>query len=114
MTPDDVLSFLFDNSLLVFGAAIALAFVVMVRIGRPRRWWGWLLDTGAVAAIAVSVLALWFLTGIASAMDHRLDSLTVTPLGEAQARKLPDYRGKVVWDFDAALTRAAKSATSLG
>lgn len=97
MSPDDILSFLFDHSLLVFGIAIALAVAVMVGIGRPRRWWGWLLDTGAVAAIGVSVLALWFLTGIASAMDGRLESLTVTPLGETTPRKLSDYRGKVVF-----------------
>ena len=97
MSPDDVLSFLFDNSLLVFGVVIAIALVVIVRIGRPGRWWGWLLDAGAVAGIGVSVLALWFLTSVASALDHRLDSLAVTPLGETQARKLSDYRGKVVF-----------------
>jgi thiol-disulfide isomerase/thioredoxin len=97
MSPDDVLAFLFDNSLPVFGLAIAAALAVMVRVGRPRRWWGWLLDTGAVAAIGVSILGLWFFASIASAMDRRLDSLTVTPLGETRAHRLSDYRGKVVF-----------------
>jgi len=97
MSPDDVLSFLFDHSRIVFGLAIAIAVIVLVRIGRPRRWWGWLLDAGSVAAIGVSILALWFFTTIAGAMDHRLDTLTVTPIGETTPHKLADYRGKVVF-----------------
>lgn len=97
MSPDDVLSFLFDHSLSVFGTIIAIALLVIVRIGRPRRWWAWLLDAGSVAVIAVSVLMLWFLTSIAAAMDHRLESLTFTRLGEATPQKLSDLRGKVVF-----------------
>ncbi len=97
MSPDDVLSFLFDHSLIVFGVAIAIAVIVMLRIGRPRRWWGWLLDAGSVVAIGVSILALWFFGTIAGVMDHRVTTLAVTPLGETTPHKLADYRGKVVF-----------------
>lgn len=97
MTPDDVLSFLFANAKPVFGAAIVVALAVMVKIGKPRRWWAWLLDAGSVGAIAMSVLALYFFATVASAMDRRLDSLTITEVGSTQARKLADYRGKVVF-----------------
>lgn len=97
MSPDDVLSFLFDHSLIVFGIAIAVAVIVMLRIGRPRRWWGWLLDAGSVVAIGVSILALWFFGTIAGVMDHRLGTLTVTRIGETTPHKLADYRGKVVF-----------------
>ena len=91
------MGFLFDHTVPVFAAVIAVALVLMVLIGRPRRWWGWLFDAGSVFAIAVSILALWFFTSIAGAMDHRLESLTVTPIGETTAHKLSDYRGKTVF-----------------
>ena len=97
MTPDDVLSFLFDHSKLVFGIAIAVALAILVKIGRPRRWWAWLLDAGSVWAIVVSVAALWFFTSIAGAMDHRLESLTFTQAGDPTPHKLSEYRGKVVF-----------------
>lgn len=97
MAPDDILGFLFDHSLLVFGIAIAIALAVLVKIGRPRRWWAWLLDFGSVGAIAISVAALWFFTSIAGAMDHRLESLTVTYPGDPTPHKLSEYRGKVVF-----------------
>ena len=97
MAPDDVLSFLFAHSKLVFGIAIAVALAVMVKIGKPRRWWAWLLDAGSVGAIGVSVVALWFFTSVASAMDHRLASLTLTHAGDATPHNLSDYRGKTVF-----------------
>jgi thiol-disulfide isomerase/thioredoxin len=68
-----------------------------VKIGRPRRWWAWLLDAGSVAAIVVSIAALWFFTGVAGAMDHRLESLTVTYPGDPTPHKLSEFRGKVVF-----------------
>jgi thiol-disulfide isomerase/thioredoxin len=97
MTPDDVLSFLFDHHTIIFGIAIVVAFAVIVKIGRPRRWWGWLFDAGSVGAIVVSAVALWFFTGVAGAMDHRLESLTFTHAGDPTPHKLSEYRGKVVF-----------------
>jgi thiol-disulfide isomerase/thioredoxin len=97
MSPDDVLSFLFEHSALVFGIAIAVALGVIVKIGKPRRWWTWLVDVGSVGAIGVSVVALWFFTSIAGAMDHRLQSLTFTQPGDPMPHKLSEYRGKVVF-----------------
>lgn len=96
MNPDDVLGFLLDHPF-IFGIPIVVALAVLVRVGRPRRWWAWLLGTGAIAAIVVSLAGLWFFTSVASALDRRLDSLLITPYGETTANGLPGYRGKVVF-----------------
>lgn len=94
---DAVLAFAFDNSWLLFGGIIAVVLVLMWRVGRPRRWWKWLVHGGAVFAIAVSLLALWFFAGVTRALDRRLASLTFTEYGSTATHRLADYRGKVVF-----------------
>lgn len=96
MKPDDILALMLDRPL-VFGIPMAVALAVLVRIGRPRRWWGWLLGTGAIAAILASGASFWYFTSMAGALDRRLDSLLVTAFGETSAHKLSAYRGKVVF-----------------
>ncbi|HUP61323.1 MAG TPA: TlpA disulfide reductase family protein [Thermoanaerobaculia bacterium] len=94
---DAVLSFVFDHAYLVFGGVIAAFLVVMYLVGRPRRWWKWILQAGAVGAIAVAVLILYAFAAISSALNQRVSTLRFTEYGAASQQRIADYRGKVVF-----------------
>lgn len=94
---DAVLSFVFDNAYLLFGAMIVAFLALMWFVGRPTRWWKWLVQAWAVGSIAFAIFAIWFFAGIASALDHRLASLQFTEYGSTTTHKLSDFRGKVVF-----------------
>jgi thiol-disulfide isomerase/thioredoxin len=93
---DAVLSFVFDHAYLVFGGVIAVFLVVMYLVGRPRRWWKWIVQAGAVGAIAVAILALYLFASISSALNRRVSALSFTEYGASFSQRIADHRGKVV------------------
>lgn len=95
MSPDDVLAWLADHSLLVFGTAIAIALIVLWRVGRPRRWFAWLGSGFAVLTIGIAALAMFFFANFSNALTHRVESLSIETRDHA-VHRISDYRGKVV------------------
>ena len=92
----DVFAWLFDHSTWFFGGIIAAGLVAILLLGRPRRWWKWLLDAVAVAAVVIAAFALYFFTNVNRALDGRLASLAFTTANNPAVQRLADYRGKVV------------------
>lgn len=81
---------------IVFPALIAAVVAIMLRKGRPRRWYGWIGQaTGAVTVLLLSVL-LYACVGLVSAVKNRVGSTSFVRRGDTRVHHLDEFRGKVV------------------
>lgn len=86
----------FDHATLVFTLMMLVAAAIIVRIGRPRRWFHWAGDVLLGGALLLAAAGLIFFTSIHSALARRIDSIAFTTAGNGAVHRISDYRGKVV------------------
>jgi thiol-disulfide isomerase/thioredoxin len=91
-----ILIWIFDHAAIVLPVVVLLLAALVYRIGRPRRWWHWLLQPALLLSmIIIGFLGLSFLR-VTRALDGRTERIAFTPLAGGEAKRVRDYRGQVV------------------
>src|SRR5580765_1078974 len=89
-------SWVSDHYLAIFILAIIAGVAILASIGRPRRWFQWMIDAVVVLAVAVASLAFWFFTNVTKVIEHRTNALTYASLNAPDVHRVAELRGNVV------------------
>jgi thiol-disulfide isomerase/thioredoxin len=92
----DVFAWVFENYLPLFGTVVVLAAALLVRIGRPRRWFHFAGDALGVAIAVVGIGGLAFFSSVRGALERRVQTISFEREADHAVQHVGDYEGKVV------------------